>query len=456
LSTKFRSVGEEMPSKGHALTVTSLVDGLRWTPALAATVAVLLSGCGGSSSAAHAVGTPASKPKPVASKAPERKPDDTEQLRTLLSARSDAIRAGDAGALAGTSTGPQQERDRGVAAAAKPLPIAAVSITDDALTIKGDKANMRVSMEYSFDDIDSVYVDAGSMSAVWGSDGWRITRVRESGIRAPWEEGRYTPRASPHFLALTPKGLKVTGLMKDLEAGRARMQRALPMVKLPLRMLVLVTRGGTDTRALTRDVKALGSLTAIAEAKVDQEGPALRVKAVSGQRILVVWRAFGKRGADGRRTVIAHELTHAGLIRQTSGRTPVWLIEGMALWASGDERSGDAGALLAGGQLRDSAKQGPSKAVLSLSRLAKPTSMDTMSAVPLAFAYSYSSAAAFTIVEHYGRNALLRLYKAFNNEKIRGRAGRKLSDRVVRRTLHISLSTLQSQVDDYARRHSTL
>ena len=64
-------------------------------------------------------------------------------------------------------------------------------------------------------------------------------------------------------------------------------------------MLVLVTRGDADTRALTRDVRTLGSLTALAEARVTMSGPARRVTGVSGQRVLVLWRAFGRRSTDG-------------------------------------------------------------------------------------------------------------------------------------------------------------
>ena len=57
-----------------------------------------------------------------------------------------------------------------------------------------------------------------------------------------------------------------------------------------------------------------------------------------------------------------------------------------------------------------------------------------MSAIPLAFAYSYASAAAYAIAaKHGGAKALLRLYAAFNSEKIKGPPGRKLSDKVVRR-----------------------
>jgi hypothetical protein len=80
-----------------------------------------------------------------------------------------------------------------------------------------------------------------------------------------------------------------------------------------------------------------------------------------------------------------------------------------------------------------------------------------MSAIPLAFAYSYSAAAAYTIAQqHGGARALLRLYSAFNQEKFRGKPGRKLSDKVFRTTLHTSLESLEGEIDAYARANSSL
>jgi hypothetical protein len=219
---------------------------------------------------------------------------------------------------------------------------------------------------------------------------------------------------------------------------------------------VIVARNGKDTRALTKNYRTLSALVAVAEAQVALDGPAKRVSAVGGERIFVLWRSYGDRRADERRIVIAHELVHAALVKRSGGRVPAWLSEGIALYASGDKRAGDAGALLSGGQLRDSSKQQSAENALSLTKLAKPSSLDRMSAVPLAFAYSYASAAAYTIVQKHGRNALLRLYSAFNSEKIEGPAGRKLSDKVVRKVLKKSLKTLESEIDAYARANSTL
>jgi hypothetical protein len=152
--------------------------------------------------------------------------------------------------------------------------------------------------------------------------------------------------------------------------------------------------------------------------------------------------------------VIAHELVHTALASRTSTRTPPWLTEGIAMYVSGDNRSGDAGALISGrGVLKDQSKQGLATRAMSLTRLSKPTALTNMSPVSLSFAYSYSSAAAFAIAEKHGRKALLRLLSAYNSEKLKG-TGSKLTDRAVRRALHMSLSSLKREVDNYASSHS--
>ena len=80
--------------------------------------------------------------------------------------------------------------------------------------------------------------------------------------------------------------------------------------------------------------------------------------------------------------------------------------------------------------------------------------MDRLGSVPVLLAYSYSAAAAFAIAAKHGRAGLLRLYDGFNDEQIRGRAGRRLMDRVMPRTLHESFREVQRDVDAFARAHA--
>jgi hypothetical protein len=420
--------------------------------------ALLITACGGGSAStsqpAKKMSASVTKPKAAATKPPS----DTEQLNKLLIVRASALQSGEADTYAGTATGAQVHRDTRIISQAKQLPLNSVRLLSRTVEVNKNRATMRVDLVYSFKGIQTEYLKASRMTALRTDKGWKVAADKPSaGALAPWEYASYKARTSRHFVALAPRSLKVGPLMKDLEQGREKMKRALPGVKAPDRTLVIVARTGSDTKALTRNLHTLSAIIAVAESNLRFQGPAGKVSQVSGQRVFVLWRSYRHGNAKARQTVIAHELTHAALAWRTGARVPAWLVEGIALYASGDKRGGEAGAILSGARLRDSSKQGSAERALSLARLAKPTSLDRMNAVELAFAYSYASAAAFTVAQrHGGAKALLRLYSVFNNRKLRGRPGRKLSDRAVRKALHISLSTLEDETKGYARANSVV
>lgn len=416
---------------------------------LALAVAVLVTGCG------DAARRPPS-PTPTKTAAPEevtrRPPSDAAQLADLLSARARALERGDTQAFAATATGVQVARDRRAIRAARALPLDSVRLAVKRRDLRGERATLRVELTYRFDGVDTWYSKTSRMSLRRTRAGWRVASDRPAaGALAPWELRTYRARTSAHFLALAPKSLDVGALMTDLEQGYARMRRGLPGIRAPGRVLVIVARNGEDTRALTKDIGTLPALTAVAETQFSVQGPAQRVAEVWGQRVFVLWPAYGQRSTEQRRTVITHELVHVALARRTSARTPPWLYEGIAMYVSGDNRAGDAGAIISGrGVLDDTSKTGAVRRTMSLAWLSNDDALQRLSAVPLSFAYAYSSAAAFTIAERYGRAGLLRLLSAFNSEKLRGRAGRRLTDRAVRRALKISLRELEGEIDRYA------
>ena len=423
---------------------------------MVAVAAAVLAGCGDSASSPSAPATKKSADAEATPAAEKKKPpNDNEQLKTLLLDRGAALAQGDAEDFLATSTEAQMTKDKRQIAAVKALPLTSVDLKARDTEISGDKATMRVEMSYSFDGIDTYYFKTSSMTLKKTPEGWRVANDKPTyGMLAPWEYKNYKVRKSPHFLALAPKGMKVGSLMTDLEKGYNRMKRGLPGVKAPKKVLVIVARSGADTKALTKDIKTLNSLTAVAENQYSTTGAAKKIDDVWGQRVFVLWSSYANRSADERRRVVAHELVHTALASRTSARTPPWLTEGIAMYVSGDDRSGDAGALISGrGVLKDSSKQGAAKKAMSLARLSKPRALDNMSAVSLSFAYSYSAAAAYAIAAKHGRKGLLKLLSAYNSDKLKG-SGSKLANRAAKRALKTSLSSLKQEVDSYASAHS--
>ena len=145
---------------------------------------------------------------------------------------------------------------------------------------------------------------------------------------------------------------------------------------------------------------------------------------------------------------MTHELTHAGLAGVTSGRTPAWLLEGMALYVSEDRRAGEAAELVV------NATSAAARRALTLAGLSRPDAIARLHGDPQAAAYAYASAAAFYIVGRFGRKRYLELYDAFNDEDLTGRTGTELTSRAVERTLGRSLSRLDRDLRRWIRTQS--
>jgi hypothetical protein len=232
-----------------------------------------------------------------------------------------------------------------------------------------------------------------------------------------------------------PEGLDPGPLPAALEDGYERMRAALPTGRLRHRYLVVVARDADRARRLTGRIGGLSGLTALTDTEVSQVGPEKRVTSVASQRLLVIWPNFVPLAPDAQRITVAHELTHAALAPVTSGRTPGWLTEGIALYVSGDRRTDEAARLLAG------------RPWLTLRSLSKPDAFARLSGDDQRAAYAYASAAAFAIADRYGRARLLRLYDVFNTADLVGESGDPaLTDAATRRVLGTPLARLERRL----------
>jgi hypothetical protein len=128
-------------------------------------------------------------------------------------------------------------------------------------------------------------------------------------------------------------------------------------------------------------------------------------------------------------------MTHTALNPDTSGRTPPWLIEGVAMYVSGDNRAEEARLRAAG-----------AAASTTLRRLCRPNSIFRLTGSAQGAAYAWSSGAAEAIVARRGTEDLFRLYDAFNDSKFDGPSCAAIADRVMRRTIDMSLAELEAAV----------
>lgn len=388
-------------------------------PVAAALAIALVAGCGGGSDSqprpAQTPGSPAERPGP----------SDEAQIADLVRDRAAALEAGDARAYAATATGAQRRRDRAAARRAARLALTGVTLVARRVELSGDRATASVSTEYGIRGVRGTFRSDRRVDAIRTSDGWRISGVHGGRGLPPWEVATFEARRSPHFVVLVPPAVPVEELTPALESGYVTMQDLLTR-DLRRRYLVVVGGDASQARSLTVGIRGVGALAALSDASVIQQGPAQRTARVLSLRLLVVWPAFAALDAAARTRVVTHELTHAALTGVTSGRTPAWLSEGVALYVSGDRRGAPPGA--------------------DLASLCRPDAIARLSGAAQSEAYDVSSAAAFAIAERFGHRRLLALYDAFNDPSLRGRPGVRLVDRALRRTLGITLAELDESL----------
>lgn len=400
---------------------------------LVAGVACLaVAGCGGRGGgdpAAKVVTAPTAKP---ARTAPPDPLDDAGAIRALLANRATALAALDASAYAATAGGAQRARDRRAVKRAGRLAIERIRYVAHATRTAGDEATIAVRMSYGVRGIRRPFVTARRVTARKLVDGWRVTRDVPRREPLPWEVAAFKAARARHVVLLTPPGVPAGPLRAGLTAAYREIRRDLPSRAMPERVLVI---GARDARQTERLSGRLGrGVLALANVSVSFEpGPSLEVRRVLGQRMIVVVSRFDALSPAEREMTLVHEMTHTALDPDMSGRIPPWLAEGVALYVSNDDRTAEARALAAGA--------GPS---IRLRSLCRPRSIRRRNGVEQGAAYAISSAAAYAIVARHGIKGLFALYDAFDDARIPGRPGPALTDRVLRRTLGMSLAELDA------------
>ncbi len=381
-------------------------------------MAVLVAGCGGGRKA---------PPEPVPTATP-KPPTDRELITGLLERRARALSTDRTGAFATTSMPRRGEAARAAARRISGLKLRNPHYRIERVRIRGRTARVHARLSYG---VKGVTGDFGSDRVLLARkrDGrWRLDRALGTRNAEPWEVDDYARTRSKHFVVFSPDGIAAP--VDALEAGYAQLRQTLE-ADMKRRYLVVVARDGEHTRRLTQHITGIESLTAITDTQIRVRGRALRVTGVNSQRLIINTPQF--LAAPDQTQVIAHELTHAALAPTTSGRVPAWLVEGVALYASADDRRAAYASL---------------PVVPTLAGLSAPDAIARMTGSGQRAAYTTSSAAAFAIADRYGPDALTTLIAAYARPRFRGRRGDpELTDRVLRATLGTTLTALQRSLD---------
>jgi ketosteroid isomerase-like protein len=366
--------------------------------------------------------------------ATDRPPDDAAAIERLLRDRVQALERRDVAAYAATATGAQRARDRRAARRAVRMSIEHVRLVPDDLQTSGNGAKVTVTMSYRVRGMSRPFLTSRRLTIRRTADDWRISRDVARAEPLPWEISSFRLTRAPHIVLLTPPGVDVEPLRSGLAAAYREIRRDLPARDLPRSVLVIGARDAAQTERLTGRIAR--GVVALANVRVDfGPPPAMEVERVLAQRMIVVDSRWSTLPPAERQSTLVHEMTHTALNPDTSGRTPPWLVEGVAMFVSGDDRAEEARLRAAGAA--------PS---VKLSQLCRPNSIFKLGGRDQGAAYAASSAAAEAIVDRHGTKALFRLYDAFNDSTIKGRTCAAMTDRVMRRTLDMSFSELEAAV----------
>ncbi len=361
-------------------------------------------------------------------------PDAAADIKRVLRERARALEEEDIRALSATAGGSQRARDRRSAKRAQQLAIERIRLVADELETSDDRAELAVTMSYRVRGMSRPFYTERKLVARKEPAGWRVTRDVARHEPLPWDVAAFKATRVPHVVLLTPPGVDAGPLSEGLADAYREIRRNLPARDLPRSVLVIGARDPAQAELLTGRI-ARGVL-ALANVSVKLgPPPAFEVRRVFAQRMIVIDSRWRTQPAAERQATLVHEMTHTALDPDTSGRTPPWLAEGVAMYVSADDRSEEA-RLRAGGAA-------PS---IELSKLCRPKSIFRLTGEEQGAAYAASSGAAYAIVEQHGTKGLFKLYDAFNDSTIKARSCVATTDRVLRRTLDMSLAELEAAV----------
>ena len=406
---------------------------MRGASVAAALVALALGACSG-----EGVPDPDGRPAPN----PLREIDD------LMARRARALVRRDARGLAATVSGSRlRAADRRRLRRLRGVPLARARYLIDDVTLDGDRARVGALEAYRLGGLPgSEFTVRRSYRAVRRDGRWRLASERRGREAQPWEIARLRALRGRHSLVLAPAGVDARreGVAAALDRAYRAVDRALAE-RLADRYLVVVAATGRQARRLAARIAGIETLVAVADSDVREERGTRRPSEVLSQRLVLIWPRYRPLGREGRHRILTHELTHLATAATTSGLTPSWLVEGLALHVSGDRRVDEAARLVDAVVVQG--VEGPAArrahTSLSLTALSGPEAIARLRGPAQAAAYAYSSAAAFYLADKYGRRRLLRLYRTFGDDDLPGAPGSQVTDAAVRRVLGISLLRLE-------------
>jgi len=277
----------------------------------------------------------------------EVEPFDEPRVDNLLEAQAVALEQRDFDGYLATFTAESQSREYGHFSQRLALPISRVEIeaTEPPPTIKSGELEAEVRLFYWFEGIpeENAFVHTLLYSFREVDESWKVHSIRARDRKVlPWRRGPLAVHRTNHFLIYTEPAMErdLLEIARDAESAYARLYRqGLPMDS----SYVIHFASGEDfTRTSSRPAAGIARVT------FEQADGVLSARSrdflVNGSYFSTSNR---RRISSERRLVtVTHELAHLAMMSGSVFFMPPWLVEGAAVYFSGDLNFDDNRRLL--------------------------------------------------------------------------------------------------------------
>ncbi len=336
------------------------------------------------------------------------------ELTSVLERQANAILTGDLKAYLSTFAADLQQEQQAIFTRIQQLPLSTyqLSLSPSTMLInsdveKGRIKDIAVSLRYQLRGVsqDNPFQHSIRYTFVRQQDQWVIGSYELEDVPPFWWTDDVIVQETPHFLILSRPGAEAILATVAQECEQAYRDLQITGLALEERFVMYFIPTRDDFERQTR----LGSRTL---------GAALSLYNLAGEQIQAIGRAFyingeaftnqsDDNGAFGRLATIRHELVHLALARETRFFTPIWLIEGAAMYFANQLTPDFRRSLVEDGWLDR----------LSLEQLTGEESLGDYDLLGRSVGYEYlfSGETVRYLIETYGMDSFLHFYRFFSN-----------------------------------------
>ncbi|NOK57418.1 MAG: hypothetical protein GFH27_549309n153 [Chloroflexi bacterium AL-W] len=279
---------------------------------------------------------------PLPTPTPDAEELTVAEIENVLREQAEAVQANDMNAYLNTFASELHDEQQRVLDRMSQVPLASYNLqlvpeetVNDATQTVLNQLSIEIS--YTLDGIgdENTFIHVLAYDFVRDGDGWRVSAVDFDDNPPFWLTGDVVVRETTHFLIFARPESAADLPTLDAEAETAYTMLRDQGLALEPRYIAYFTASRDDFETLTG--QAANRLLGLALSRYEFVG---NVVDVNSRAFYINGEAFIDEqtglNAEDRQTTITHELVHLALAQDTRPFTPIWLVEGAAVYYSED------------------------------------------------------------------------------------------------------------------------